>query len=188
MFDCIVDHVASLAQSGEVAWSVVTGVMIEVRARDVDFRCPDKGHQIGLARIRSPSPPIAPVPIIAIPPSAIAEMHDTSTMQASTMLAPALGAAEPDDLRQLGPVDRIQPAMFGHDWHAPILNHRNAERKGKVGVRSSTKSKRRRITPPPFTGDAGAIAPMVPGRPHQQTSQRSVPIRFRTKRRRTSSR
>ena len=159
-----------------------------MRARDVDACRAGERDQIPFARVRAAPPPIAPVTMIAIPPSTVAEMHDAPAMRTPAVFAAALGAAEPDDPRQLGPVDRIQPAMFGHDGHAQILNHPGAERKGKVAVRCGTKSKGRRISPPPITGDAGAIAPMVPGRPHQQTSQRSVPIRFRVKRRRTSSR
>ncbi len=48
------------------------------------------------------------------------------------MLAASLGAAEADEVGQLAPVDRVEPAMFTRDRHNPILNHRAQERKQKT--------------------------------------------------------
>ena len=61
--------------------------------------------------------PIAPDPAVIVPPHAVAEVADATPMRTPAALAPALGAAEPDEARQLAPVDRIKPAVFGGDRH-----------------------------------------------------------------------
>jgi len=184
----IVDHVAALAKRGQVAGRIVRWIMVEVRARDVNpCHAHDRRHPV-TGRAHPPSPPVAPMAAIGIPPSTVAEMEHPPTVWTPAMLASPLSAAEPDELRQLGPVDWIEPTMFRHDRHRPILNHPEEERKGNIADLTTSESKRRRIAPPPSTGDAGAIAPMGWGRPHQQTSRRSVPRRFLEKQSRASSR
>jgi hypothetical protein len=118
MLGRIVDHVAALAQRRQVARPVVAGIMVEMRARDIDAGRPDDRDQIRLARVRPPPLSIAPMPAIAIPPASVAEMHHPTTVRAPTMFAPTLGTAEADYLRQLGPIDRIEPTMFRHDRHS----------------------------------------------------------------------
>src|SRR3546814_5077489 len=49
------------------------------------------------------------------------------------MLAPALCTPEPDQPRQFGPVDRVEPAMFGHDRHDDSMSQASRERKQKIG-------------------------------------------------------
>jgi len=73
--------------------------MIEMRARDVDACCAGERDQIRFARVRAAPPPIAPVTMIAIPPSAVAEMHHALAMRTPAMLTAAFGATEPDDFR-----------------------------------------------------------------------------------------
>src|SRR3546814_8273417 len=53
-------------------------------------------------------------------------------MRAMAMLAPPIGAAEANGSRQLGPVDRVKPAMFGHDRHDDSMSQRERERKQKI--------------------------------------------------------
>lgn len=67
---------------------------------------------------------------LVIEPSPIAEMIDMSPMRARTALATAFGSSKADRGRQLTPVDRVEPAVFGTDWHRPRMNHSSLERKG----------------------------------------------------------
>ena len=188
MLGRIVDHVAALAQCGQVARCIVGRIVVEMRARDIDpGHTHDRRHPL-VGRTDPTPPPVAPVPAIGVPPPPVAQMEHPPTVRTPAMLASPVGTTKADQLRQLGPVDRIKPTMFRHDRHWPILNHPNEERKGNIGNLTASESKRRRIAPPPSTGDAGAIAPMGWGRPHQQTSRRSVPRRFLEKQNRASSR
>ena len=129
----IVNHVASLAERGEVAEAVVAGIMVQVRARGVHPGGADDRREIAIRYADAPSPPVPPMPVIGVPPATVAEVEDAGAMRTPAMLATAFGAAEPDQPRQLGPIDRVEPAMFRHDRHSRILNQRRRERKQKIG-------------------------------------------------------
>lgn len=107
MLGGIVDHVAPLAQSREVARAVVGWIMVEVRAGDIDPRDADDRREITIRRAHPASAPIAPVPAIGVPPSAVAQVEHPCTVRTPAMLAAPFGAAKADQPRQLGPVDRI---------------------------------------------------------------------------------
>ena len=133
MLGSIVDHMASLAQRSEVAGAVVAGIMVQVRARGVHPGGADDCGDVAIRYSDATSPPVPPVPAIGVPPATVAEVEDASAMRTPAMLATAFGAAEPDQPRQLGPIDRVEPAMFRHDRHRRILNQRRRERKQKIG-------------------------------------------------------
>ena len=50
-------------------------------------------------------------------------MRDVLPVRAAAMLAAALGAGEADDMRELAPVDGVEPAVLGSDRHKQSLIH-----------------------------------------------------------------
>ena len=132
MLGRVVDHVASLAERSQVARRIVSRIMVQVRARDIDPRHADDGGHCGNGCAHPPTAAVTPMPAIGIPPSAVTQMEYASPMRTPTMLAAPLGAAEPDQPRQLGPVDGVQPAMFGHDRHDESMSQQSRERKQKL--------------------------------------------------------
>ncbi len=137
MLGRVVDHVAALAERGEIARRIVGRVVIEVRAGDIHPREPDDRGDVCPDDTDAPSPPVAPLSAIGIPPATIAKMEDARTVRPSAMLAAAFSAAEPDQPGQLGPVARVQPAMFRHDRHDDSMSQGRAERKRKITVRTA---------------------------------------------------
>lgn len=131
MLPCVVAHVASLAERGQVTRAVVAGVVVEMRTgQDHAGAAERQGRrdacQAGLcadhgrgARQRPypPAPAITPAGAGVVPPGAIAQMHDVAPVRPSAMLALPLGAVEADQRGQLTPVDRVEPAMFARDRH-----------------------------------------------------------------------
>jgi hypothetical protein len=93
------------------------------------------GTEYRLATQRS-AMAIAPGARIAIPPDAIGigELGGVVSVWAATLFAAPLGAHEADEVGDLGPVDWVEPAMFGTYRHGAILNHAGPERKGKIAV------------------------------------------------------
>jgi len=123
MLGRIVDHVAALAERLQVRRRAVARVMIEVRASQDDVGHPDPRqceaalHRNPLALVRSPAQRIS------VPPSSIAEMCDPTKVRPTALLAAPAGTLEPDCARQLLPVDRVEPAIFGSDRHRISMSH-----------------------------------------------------------------
>ncbi|MFD1104951.1 hypothetical protein [Sphingobium olei] len=132
MLGRIVDHVTPLAECGQVARRIIGRIMVEVGAGDIDPRNTDARREVDCSDPDPLSPPVSPLPAIHVPPPSIAQVEYALTMRAAAMLAPPLGAAEANGPRQLGPVDRVKPAMFGHDRHDDSMSQRERERKQKV--------------------------------------------------------
>ena len=76
MLGRVVDHVAALAERGEIARRIVGRVVIEVRAGDIHPREPDDRGDVCPDDTDAPSPPVAPLSAIGIPPATIAKMED----------------------------------------------------------------------------------------------------------------
>src|SRR3546814_5875287 len=125
-------HVAPLAGRSQVARGVVGRIMVEVDAGDIDPRDTDDRHEVYRPDPDPPSAPVSPLPTIHVPPPSVAQGEYALTMRAMAMLAPPIGAAEANGSRQLGPVDRVKPAMFGHDRHDDSMSQRERERKQKI--------------------------------------------------------
>ena len=131
VFGRVMDHVAPLAERSEVARPVVARIVVEVRAgehhaRDEQLRRglePGEHELLALDRVGMPerahatTVPVPPDPAIIVPPHAVAQVTDAPPVRTPAAFAPALGASEPDEARQLAPVDRVKPAMFGSDRH-----------------------------------------------------------------------
>lgn len=105
-------------------------------ARDINPRDAHDRRNVVTGRADAASSPIAPVPAIGIPPSTVTEMDNVPAMRTLAMFAAPLGTAEPDQPRQLGPVDRVEPAMFGHDRHDDSMSQPSRERKQKIERRA----------------------------------------------------
>ena len=135
MFGRVVDHMAPLAEGREIARPVARRVMVQVRARDRNARRSHQREEV-VARHANPTPTaVAPAAAPRIPPAAIAQVRDRLAMRTIAMLAAPLGAVEPNEVRQLEPVDRIESAMFGTDRHDPsILESFSARTKGESGA------------------------------------------------------
>ena len=120
----IVDHVATLAEGREVAVSVVRGVVIPVSSGQQDLCL--AGLPEDVRPYADPDPTasaIAPPAGLRVPPAAIAEVVDHSPVRPSAALAAASRPAEPDHGRELRPIDRIEEAVLGPDWHGGALCH-----------------------------------------------------------------
>src|SRR3546814_10725731 len=118
----VVNQVAALAERSQIARAVVGRIVVEVRAGDIDPRDLHDRDDIGTGNADAASPPVAPVPTIGIPPAPVPQMEDASPVGTPAMLAPALCTPEPDQPRQFGLVDRVEPAMFGQDRKSTRLN------------------------------------------------------------------
>ena len=135
----IVDHVAALAECGQIApaWSAEAGIVVQMGRCKVDrsarhANCIEGDEGRGATKQATAS--IAPCSGIGVPPSPIPshELGDVTTMRTPAMFAAPPRSLEADDPADLRPVDRIEPAMFRTDRHRRILNHADAERKEKI--------------------------------------------------------
>jgi len=123
MLGRVVDHVAALAERFQVRWRTVARVMIEMRAGQDDVghpnlrQCEAALHRNPFALVRSPARRIG------VPPASIAEMCDPPKVRPTALLAAPAGTLEPDRARQLLPVDRVEPAIFGADRHRISMSH-----------------------------------------------------------------
>lgn len=113
MLGRIMDHVAALTKRLEVRRRAIARIVIEVRAGQDGIGHPHRRqhepgfHRNALALVRPPAPDIG------IPPASVAEMDYTAQMGSTASLAFGTGSIEPDRLRQLPPIDRVEPAVLG---------------------------------------------------------------------------
>jgi hypothetical protein len=129
MLGRIVEHVAALAQRGEIARHVVPRIMIEMRAGQHHIGRADAGEVDAIADRDPPPPRRPPAPGACIPPAPVAEMCDEAPMRPRAAFAARAGTTEADRVRHLRPVDRIQPAVFGADRHRDSMSHARVEEK-----------------------------------------------------------
>lgn len=99
MLGSVVDHVTSLAKRGQVAWTVVGRVVVQMRACGIDPRNAYDRRNVVTGRADAAPSPIAPLPAIGVPPSTVTEVDNVPAMRTPAMLATPLGAAEPDQPR-----------------------------------------------------------------------------------------
>ena len=128
VFSRIVEHMAALAQCGEIARQVVARIMVEMCAGEHDIGRTDAEHVQPFAN-RDPSTTVrTPIAGIGIPPSPVAKMRDEAQMRPRTSLAARTGTIETDRIRQLLPIDRVKPAVLGADRHDDSMSHRTGKR------------------------------------------------------------
>ena len=97
----------------------VSRVVVAVSRGEHHPRRPDgREHVVGAdGETHEPSGPITPGSRLIVPPPAIAETEHRPVVRAPAALAPALGAAEADQRRQLALVDRVEEPMLSADRH-----------------------------------------------------------------------
>ena len=106
MFWPVVDRVAALAERREVGICVVRGVVIPTGRRQDDPGPTDSSQDVSFRSDPDPpAPAIAPPTGLGVPPAAVAEGIDHPFVWPPATLAAASCPAEPDDSRELRPVD-----------------------------------------------------------------------------------
>jgi len=127
----VVEHVAALAECREVAGPVVAWVVVQMRAgqdhaRDRKTWGRGDAGEVGLdflesLRWRQLADPsalaIAPSAPLCIPPGTVAQVRDVLPVRSAAALAAPLSAREADEVRELAPVDGIEPAVLRRDRH-----------------------------------------------------------------------
>ena len=126
------EHVAALAQGGEVGGGVVARIMVEMRTGEDDKGRADPRVQGGMADGGPPAAIGAPSAALAVPPSPVTEMRDPPEMRSPAAFATGARAYEADRVRQLIPVDRIEPAVLGADRHPDSMNQERVAAKRYV--------------------------------------------------------
>ena len=117
----IVQQVATLAESLQIARPVVAWIMIEVGGSQEHFGRPGQfvfwsRGLCGQAR-EGPSSPIPPSLGVLVPPATVPEVEDQAAMRTSALFAATLCPNEPYGSRDLRPVDRVKPSELAADWH-----------------------------------------------------------------------
>jgi hypothetical protein len=80
MLGRVVNHVAALAERRQIARTIVGRIVVEVRAGDIDPRNSHAHSDVRADYADAPSPSVAPLPAIGIPPAPVTEMKDTGPM------------------------------------------------------------------------------------------------------------
>jgi len=87
MLRAVVNHVAALAERGQLVKRAVAGVMIEMRAGE-HHRCPFAHMEDVLGRSTHTSTvAVTPIRPAFVPPASVAQMKDPLPMRTSAMLA-----------------------------------------------------------------------------------------------------
>ena len=116
-------HVAALAQGGEVRGLVIRRVVVAVRRRQDDAgRAGALQQAVGWLQAADPlAGPVTPPMGLFVPPAPVPKVQDHAPVWPAAGLAPTFGTAEADRGRQLAPVDRIEPAVVPADRHGENL-------------------------------------------------------------------
>lgn len=129
MLSRIVDDVAALAQSFEVAGRTVTWIMIKVCAGQHNFSSSDGPQRYPTFDCQCLPTPRAPAVVLSIPPASISKMGHPTQVRPTTMLASRAGASKSNDCRKLFPIDWVEPAVFGTDRHSDSMSQVDREQK-----------------------------------------------------------
>jgi hypothetical protein len=120
MLRTVVREVTALAKRREIARMAVAGIVIKMGSCEINPRCSCVAGRGGEGDLERPPTPIAPNPILRIPPPAVTKMADQLPVRPSAMLTAPLGTLEPDHRRQLRPVDRVKPTVLRPDRHQAV--------------------------------------------------------------------
>lgn len=109
MLGCIMDHVAALAQGGEVPEPIVAGIMVQMRTSEHDagharaWRGHACKHELGTREIGPkmygadpPSLPVTPSSDILVPPRSFAKVDHLAAVGSLAVLAPAFCSTKAD--------------------------------------------------------------------------------------------
>ena len=123
MLGPIVDHMAALAERGEVRSRIVAGVVVAMRGRQ-HHPCAAHvpKHIVGTdGNAHNPGTSVAPGADLIIPLATIPEMEYDPPVRALASFATTASAPKADHRRELRPVDGVEEAMLGPDRHEPTL-------------------------------------------------------------------
>jgi hypothetical protein len=115
MVRSIMNHVAALAETLQVALPVVARIMIEMRRRQDDAGLSERHRILDIRPSRWPAPTITPRVARGVEPATIGQATDSLAMRPAASLADTTGALEAHPSADLRPVDRIKPAQFTID-------------------------------------------------------------------------
>lgn len=132
---CIVKDMAALAERLEIAGRAIARIMVEMRAGEYHLGDPHRTKLDPGSDRDAPAAIAPPAARLAIPPAPIAEMRDTAQMGPPALFTARAGAVKTHGRRQLLPVNRIEPAVFGADRHADSMSQPQAEQKGNLPTR-----------------------------------------------------
>ena len=117
--------------------------------------------------------------MVLVPPPSIPEMIDQAAVGPPAALASPLRTAEADDGRELGPVDRVEPAMLAADRHLATPPSRLAE-VNHLGVCSSRYAQTSCGLPDPYgLGHQRKAAISVQNRSRSDRHGRTTQVRSR---------
>ena len=121
MVRSIMDHVAALAETFQVALPVVARIMIEMRRRQDDAGLSERHRLLDIRPSRWPAPTITPRVARGVEPATIGQATDSLTMRPAASLADTTGALEAHASADLRPVDRVEPAQLTLDRQSSPL-------------------------------------------------------------------
>ncbi|TCQ02324.1 hypothetical protein C8J40_1197 [Sphingomonas sp. PP-CC-3A-396] len=76
MLGCIVEHMAALAERGEIAGHIVARIMIEMRASQDHVGCADASQVQAIPDDDPPATFRPPEPGVGVPPASVTKMRD----------------------------------------------------------------------------------------------------------------
>jgi hypothetical protein len=118
----VMQQVAALAESLQIARTVVCWIMVEMRRRQIHARGADLSQRDCLEPMpQKPALAVAPRRALCVPPTSVAEADDDPTMRPRAMFAAAFRPLEADHDRKLPPIDRIEPAKLRPDGHVESI-------------------------------------------------------------------
>lgn len=139
----VVLQVAALTKRCQVSWVVVAGILVEMGRSEHDKgRGQGRGGEASQRRLprsklgqfgqrpRLPAAVVAPALFVGVPPQALRSDDNVTSVWSPAVLATTPGAIEADNLRQLSPVDRVEPTLAGADRHDDSMSHLAEEQKG----------------------------------------------------------
>ena len=154
---------AALAERREIGVDVVGGVVVAMCRGQHDpgpAHGPEDIYSAG-RDAHAPSAPVAPGCGLRIPPSAVAEVDHGSPMRSATALAASPGSAEPDQRRELRPVDRVEEAVLAPDGHCGVGNQGRSVTVEREGAPAQRAARAGRAKPRPIW--LGAMRPRPSG-------------------------
>jgi hypothetical protein len=118
MIRTVVDQVAALTKTAQVAQPIVGRIMIEVRSGKHNMRCPHLSDLLQVRPTSDASAPVAPRLPYLIVPSPVRQAAYSGPMRPAATLAHTAGPLETHAPAELAPMSWIQFAEFSTDRHA----------------------------------------------------------------------
>jgi hypothetical protein len=118
MMRTVVDQVAALTKTAQVAQPIVGRIMIQMRGGKHNMRCPHLSDLLQVRPTSDASAPVAPRLPCLIVPSPVRQAAYSGPMRPAATLTHAACALEANAPAELAPMSRIQIAEVSTDRHA----------------------------------------------------------------------